>query len=103
MNNNITITDTELLVDGKPVANVTDYDRLRNALLDKLTRREAVYFTVAMLGEARTTEVSRALNMDKGNTSKRLEELAEEGRLKVVTRSHHTGGKGRPSRVWAVK
>lgn len=100
--NNLTITDTHVLVNGKPVAEVTDFSELRDSLLVNLVRKEAVYLAVALMGEARTSEVAQLLSMDKANTSKRLEALEHEGRVEVVDDCHTDGRKGRPSRLWAV-
>jgi predicted ArsR family transcriptional regulator len=100
--NNITMTDKELLVDGKAVATIKDFDKLREALLSKLTRVEAVYLAVALMGEARTSEVADLLEMDKANASKRLMTLEEEGRVEIIDDSHTEGHRGRPSRVWAL-
>lgn len=100
--NNITMTDTELLVDGKVVATVKDFDKLRDALLAKLTRVEAVYLAVALMGEARTSQIAQLLEMDKANTSKRLMALEDEGRVEITDDAHSEGYRGRPSRLWAV-
>jgi predicted ArsR family transcriptional regulator len=101
--NNITMTDKELLVDGNSVATIKDFDRLREALLSKLTRVEAVYLAVALIGEARTSEVANYLEMDKANATKRLMMLEEEGRVLIADESRNSGHRGRPSRVWTVK
>lgn len=100
--NNITMTDTELLVDGKVVATVKDFTALRDALLSKLTRVEAVYLAVALMGEARTAEIANLLDMDRANASKRLMALEDEGRVEITDEAHTLGKQGRPSRVWAV-
>ena len=101
--NNITITGDDLRVDGKVVAKVTNFALLRDALFSKLTRTEAVYLAVSLLGEGRTSEIARLLQMDKANASKRLQVLEEEGRVEIVDDSHTIDGKpGRPSRVWSV-
>lgn len=97
------MTDKELLVDGKVVATVKDFDKLRDALLAKLTRVEAVYLAVALMGEARTAEIAELLDMDRANTSKRLMALEDDGRVEITDEAHVIVGKqGRPSRVWAV-
>lgn len=96
------MTDKELLVDGKPVATIKDFDKLREALLSKLTRVEAVYLAVALMGEARTTEVAEYLDMDKANATKRLMALEEEGRVFIADEAHNEGHRGRPSRVWTI-
>lgn len=103
MNNNITLNKNELRVGGRKVATVSNFSALRDALFANLTRHEAVYLAVALLGEARTSDISGLLNMDKANTTKRLEALAEDGRLCVVENSNKKPGPGRPSRVWAIK
>jgi predicted ArsR family transcriptional regulator len=103
MNNNITLNKNELRVGGRKVATVSNFSALRDALFANLTRHEAVYLAVALLGEARTSDISNILNMDKANTTKRLEALAGDGRLKVVEKANRKTGPGRPSRVWAVK
>lgn len=100
--NNITMTDKSLLVDGKEVASISDFTVLRDALLDKLTRTEAVYLAVALMGEARTVAIADLLKMDKANTTKRLLSLEEDGRVEIVDDCHSGGKPGRPSRVWAV-
>lgn len=102
MNNNIILTKHELRVDGRKVATVSNFPLLRDALFSKLTRYEAVYLAVALLGEARTSEISSLLGTDKANTSKRLEALADEGRLMLTELANKNAGPGRPSRVWAV-
>ena len=90
------------MVDGKVVATINDFTALRDALLDKLTRTEAVYLAVALMGEARTSAVAELLRMDKANTTKRLLVLEEDGRIEVVDDAHTGGKPGRPSRLWAV-
>lgn len=100
--NNITMTGTNLMVDGKVVATISDFPALRDALFDKLTRTEAVYLAVALMGEARTVAVAQLLNMDKANATKRLLSLEEDGRVEVIDDCHTLGKPGRPSRVWAV-
>lgn len=100
--NNITMTDTELLVDGKVVAVVKDFAILRDALLAKLTRVEATYLAVALMGEARTSDIAQMLDMDKANASKRLMVLEDEGRVEITDEAHTLGKQGRPSRVWAI-
>ncbi len=97
------MTDKELLVDGKAVAIIQDFATLRSALFDKLTRTEAVYLAVALMGEARTGDIAKLVNMDKANASKRLLFLEDEGRIEVTDEAHtNDGQRGRPSRVWAV-
>lgn len=96
------MTERELLVDGKSVAIIKDFDKLREALLSKLTRVEAVYLAVALTGEIRTSEVADFLDMDKANVSKRLIRLETEGRVKITDESNSEGHRGRPSRVWAI-
>jgi predicted ArsR family transcriptional regulator len=100
--NNITMTGTNLMVDGKVVASISDFSSLRDALFDKLTRTEAVYLAVALMGEARTVAVAELLDMDKANATKRLLFLEEEGRVEVIDDCHTLGKPGRPSRVWAI-
>ena len=102
MNNNIILTKSELRVGGRKVATVSNFPLLRDALFTHLTRYEAVYLAVALLGEARTSDIAKLLEMDKANTTKRLEGLADEGRLVVTELAHKNSGPGRPSRVWAV-
>lgn len=102
MNKNITLNKTELRVAGRKVATVTNFSVLRDALFSNLTRLEAVYLAVAMLGEARTSDIAQFLGMDKANATKRLEKLANEGRVQVVEDNNQKTGPGRPSRVWAV-
>ena len=100
--NNITMTGTNLMVDGKVVASISNFSSLRDALFDKLTRTEAVYLAVALMGEARTVAVAELLDMDKANATKRLLSLEEEGRVEVIDDCHTLGKPGRPSRVWAI-
>ena len=100
--NNITMTGTNLMVDGKVVASISNFPSLRVALFDKLTRTEAVYLAVALMGEARTVAVAELLDMDKANATKRLLSLEEEGRVEVIDDCHTLGKPGRPSRVWAI-
>ena len=100
--NNITMTGTNLMVDGKVVASISNFPSLRDALFDKLTRTEAVYLAVALMGEARTVAVAELLDMDKANATKRLLSLEEEGRVEVIDDCHTLGKPGRPSRVWAI-
>lgn len=100
--NNITMTDKELLVDGKVVAVVKDFPALRDALLANLTRVEATYLAVSLMGEARTSEIAQLLDMDKANASKRLMVLEDEGRVEITEEANTLGKQGRPSRVWAL-
>ena len=97
------MTNKDLLVDGKVVASINNFDLLRKALFSKLTRHEAVYLAVAIMGEARTTEIAELLDMDKANASKRLMALEDEGRVEITDEAHSEGHRGRPSRVWALK
>ena len=90
------------MVDGKVVASISNFPSLRDALCDKLTRTEAVYLAVALMGEARTVAVAELLDMDKANATKRLLSLEEEGRVEVIDDCHTLGKPGRPSRVWAI-
>lgn len=101
-NNNIILTKHELRVGGRKVASVSNFPLLRDALFSNLTRYEAVYLAVALLGEARTSDIAKLLEMDKANTTKRLEGLVGEGRLIVTELSHKNTRPGRPSRLWAV-
>lgn len=100
--NNITMTGTNLMVDGKVVASISNFSSLRDALFDKLTRTEAVYLAVALMGQARTVTIAGLLDMDKANATKRLLSLEEEGRVEVIDDCHTLGKPGRPSRVWAI-
>jgi predicted ArsR family transcriptional regulator len=103
MNNyNITLNKNELRVGGRKVATVSNFPALRDALFSNLTRHEAVYLAVSLLGEARTSEISKLLGEDKANTTKRLEALVDEGRIDIVEMSNKKPGPGRPSRVWAI-
>ena len=97
------MTDKNLLVDGKVVASINNFDLLREALFSKLTRHEAVYLAVAIMGEARTTQIAELLDMDKANASKRLMALEDEGRVEITDEAQSAGHRGRPSRVWALK
>jgi predicted ArsR family transcriptional regulator len=100
--NNITMTDKQLMVNGKVVAEVKDFPALRDALLTNLTRVEATYLAVALMGEARTSDIAEMLDMDKANASKRLMVLEDEGRVEITDEAHTLGKQGRPSRVWAL-
>jgi predicted ArsR family transcriptional regulator len=101
-NHNITLTKNELRVSGRKVATVSNFSALRDALFSNLTRTEAVYLAVAMLGNARTADIAKLLDMDKANATKRLEALADDGRVEIVDEANKKPGPGRPSRVWAV-
>jgi predicted ArsR family transcriptional regulator len=103
--NNITMTSTELLVDGEVVAvikNFTAFTAIRDALLANLTRVEATYLAVSLVKEARTSQIAEMLDMDKANTSKRLMILQDEGRVEITDEANTRGKQGRPSRVWAL-
>ena len=102
----ITITDTHIKVDGKPVANIKNanaFEALRDALLAVLPATEAVYLAVTLLGEAKTDEIAQYVGQDRSNVGRRLEELLANKRIKLTNKALHAGGRGRPSRVWAVK
>jgi predicted ArsR family transcriptional regulator len=102
----ITLTNTQIKVDGKPVASIKSakaFSALRDALIAILPPTEAVYLAVTLLGEAKTNDVARFVGQDNSNTGRRLEELLAEKRIKLVDKAVHTGGRGRPSRLWAVK
>lgn len=71
-------------------------------LLAPSPRAEAVLLAVAELGTARTREISRYLGMDNSNVTRLLENLEDDGRVVVVDECDHNGGRGRPSRVWAI-
>ena len=101
-NYNITLNKNELRVGGRKVATVSNFPALRDALFSNLTRSEAVYLAVSLLGEARTSEIAKLLGEDKANTTKRLEALVEEGRISIVETANKKPGPGRPSRVWAI-
>lgn len=101
-NYNITLSKNELRVGGRKVASVSNFPALRDALFSNLTRSEAVYLAVALLGEARTSDIAKLLGEDKANTTKRLEALVEEGRVAIVETANRKPGPGRPSRVWAI-
>ena len=96
------MTNTELLVNGKVVAVVKDFSTLSSALLTNLTRVEATYLAVSLMGEARTSEIAELLEMDKANASKRLMVLEDEGRVEITDDANTLGKQGRPSRVWAL-
>jgi predicted ArsR family transcriptional regulator len=103
MNNyDITLNKNELRVGGRKVATVSNFPALRDALFTNLTRNEAVYLAVSLLGEARTSDIAKMVGEDKANTAKRLEALEEEGRLTIVEQANKKPGPGRPSRVWAI-
>ena len=101
----ITITDKEVLVNGEAVATIHDteaFTKLRDALLADLRKTEAVFLTVSLFGEAITSEIANFLGLDRSNTGKVLEDLEQAGRLELVDDAEHNGGRGRPSRLWAV-
>lgn len=100
-----TITDKTLKVDGKTVAHIPNaraFRTLLTALTASLSNAERVFLAVAYLGEARTAEVAKFLNMDRANAGKVLDELAEVGTVELVDDAQSNGKPGRPSRVWAV-
>lgn len=100
---NITITNAKVFVNGVAVANVTDFETLRDALLRGLHKRDAVYMTVALLGEARTSEIADFLGLDRANCTKVLEKLEDDGLIEVADDANYALGRGRPSRTWVVR
>lgn len=106
---NITLTETELRVNGKTVAVLADresYTLLSDALYGALRKDESVYLALCTLSESRksgvrTSEVANFLSMDRSNCTKALERLLEDGRIKVIG-STEEGERGRPSRLWFV-
>jgi predicted ArsR family transcriptional regulator len=71
-------------------------------LLSESPRTEAVYLAVAALGMARTAEIADFVGADRSNTGRRLESLAEDGRIVLVDDCDSEGHLGRPSRLWAI-
>ena len=79
-----------------------ELNKVIELLLSESPRNEAVYLAVAALGVARTGQVAEFLGADRSNTGRRLEALAEDGRIVLVDESDSNGKPGRPSRVWAI-
>lgn len=113
MTNNITVTDTEVKVNGRTVATITDKDShalLCDALYDLLRKDESVYLALHTLSNTpsrsagvRTSEVATFLSMDRSNCTKALERLLEQGRIEVVGSTEWSeDSKGRPSRLWRI-
>ena len=73
-----------------------------NLLMETSPKNIAVLMTLEFLGEATTAQVTEALGADNSNTGRRLEALAEDGLVECVDDCHHTGGRGRPSRLWRL-
>lgn len=63
---------------------------------------EAALLVLTELVEASTSQIANALGWDRSNTGRRLEALAEDGRIIVVDEAFHDGERGRPTRIWAV-
>ena len=63
---------------------------------------EAALLVIAELGTARTREISERLGLDNSNVTKLLDVLEKDKRIVVAGEYNHGGGKGRPSRVWAI-
>ena len=110
MTNNLTVTATEVKIDGKTVATLTDreaYTVLTDALYQLMKKDECVYLALATLdtnGEGvRTSRIATFLSMDRSNCTKALERLLEQGRIRVngATEWSETE-QGRPSRLWQV-
>lgn len=111
MPHNLTVTDTEIKVNGKTVATLTDreaYSTIVDALFQSLLRKdEAVYLALSIMGATRegvrTSEVATFLSMDRSNCTKALERLLEDDRIQVVgSTAWSEDNKGRPSRLWKV-
>lgn len=77
-------------------------DDILQLLLAQSPRAEAVFLALGELGRARTNEVADRLGLDRANTGKYLDLLADLGRVAMVDDCDHDGGRGRPSRVWEV-
>jgi predicted ArsR family transcriptional regulator len=103
---NITITDMDIRVDGKIVATARNRKALGvlvEALCEQSKGKDAVLLALSALGgEAKTAEVAEFLGQDRSNTGRRLEALAEQGRVRLTDKAHKTGKAGRPSRVWEL-
>lgn len=111
MKQGITLTATEVMVNGKTVATVKNketYLLLREALYEYLRKDESVFLALTELCETRegvrTSEVANFLSMDRSNCTKALERLLEQERIRVVGSSadDEETSAGRPSRLWAV-
>lgn len=63
---------------------------------------QAIRLYLTAVTEATTGEVANALGMDRSNTGRRLEALAEDGIVECVDEAHHDGKPGRPTRVWRL-
>jgi len=99
-----TITNKTLKVNGKTVAHIPNdraFRLLLTALAESLPNMESVFLAVAYLGSARTSDIAEFVGLDRANTGKLLDALAEEGSVKVATVDNN-GKPGRPSRVWEV-
>lgn len=115
MPHNLTVTDTEIKVNGTTVAKLIDrdtnaeaYGLLLDALFQDLLRKdEAVYLALSIMGATRegvrTSEVATFLSMDRSNCTKALERLLEHDRIQVVGSTEWSeDSKGRPSRLWKI-
>jgi predicted ArsR family transcriptional regulator len=79
------------------------YDQVIALLDSQSPKCEAVFIVLSVLGEASTSQVAKALGWDRSNTGRRLEALAEDGRILLVDEAFHAGERGRPTRLWSVK
>jgi predicted ArsR family transcriptional regulator len=101
----ITLTNTQLKVNGETVATVhsdTAVKSLVSSLSEHLTRPAATTFILSVLGEASTAQIADILGMDRSNTFRYLSTLASEGKVQIVEDSHKTGGRGRPTHIWKL-
>ena len=115
MEQTLTITETEVKVNGKTVAVITgdeSYETLCDTLYNLLRKDESVYLALYTLSNTpsrkdgvRTSEVANFLSMDRSNCTKALERLLDAGRIKVVGSTADNEGTelGRPSRLWLVR
>ena len=80
-----------------------DKETVINLLLSPSPRCEAILLILEEFGSMRTGEVAAALGLDRSNTGRRLERLAEEGRVILVDDCDYVEGRpGRPSRLWEL-
>lgn len=77
-------------------------EKILELLMSPSPKSEAVVIVLAELGGvARTAEIADYLGLDRSNTGRVLEDLAEDGRI-VLLDDCDASRRGRPSRVWAL-
>ena len=84
------------------MSNTYTHEEVMALLTANSPKTEAVRLHLRIVVQATTAEVAKALGMDKSNTGRRLEALAEDGFVELVDDCHHEGGRGRPSRLWRL-